>query len=587
MYKNKLIITAIQNIALRKKITIIMFFSLFFICIAYLVNLHFLTKQYDNDMYETNAQLLNNVISNIESEMSTITNISNYLTADATIQENLTYLLDNNSNIKQAVVKRNAYEALYTYLFSNDYIKSISLVTEDSIITMGDTFYSTKIELSSINQRAEADAGRVSWSSGAQANYSMLCVREIRQLKYLKLRKLAILYIDVDMEQIITDALSDAGYSPNLVDFIVVQGTEQIYPSETTHDLSLLLEEGTEKSYHIDTIDGQKKFIISGSMRYIDWNYYYFRDYDQIFAHITRAKYYTIFYTFLFSVLALLLTNYSLKSILKHLDYLVEKIKQFGEGIIKPQKKKYNYALRKDEIGTLHRSFDQMTHSVKVLRDENYDKQILLKDTTIKMLEQQINPHFLYNTLDTINWMAQMYGVDDIATMALSLGNLFRASISEQRDLILLENELEFLNNYILIQTIRFKERLQFKILIDETYYKILIPKLSIQPLVENALQHSMECSDEICKIELSIEEDEFKYLIKVANTGSYFVDNLLQKLEEHTLKPHGSGIGLTNINSRMKLIYGENYGLSFYNENQMAIVVLTIPKNYTQNENL
>ena len=96
----------------------------------------------------------------------------------------------------------------------------------------------------------------------------------------------------------------------------------------------------------------------------------------------------------------------------------------------------YDYENRQDEIGQLHRSFDDMTHSVKVLRDENYDKQLLLRDSTIKMLQQQINPHFLYNTLDTINWMAQKYGADDISVMVRSLGNLFRSSIAGQKDII-------------------------------------------------------------------------------------------------------------------------------------------------------
>ncbi len=101
-----------------------------------------------------------------------------------------------------------------------------------------------------------------------------------------------------------------------------------------------------------------------------------------------------------------------------------------------------------------------MTHSVKVLRDENYDKQLLLRDSTIKMLQQQINPHFLYNTLDTINWMAQKYGADDISMMVRSLGNLFRASIAGQKDIIPLSEELEVLNDYIRIQEMRFKDRL-------------------------------------------------------------------------------------------------------------------------------
>lgn len=588
LHKNNYYFTAFQNVALRKKITLIVIISLLLICISFLINLHFLTKQYDNDLYDANAQLLNNVITNIESQMSTIADISSYVTADTSIQESLTYLLDNQENTKTAISRRDAYEALYPYMFSNEYIKSITLITDHDIITMGENFPSALVDLDTMNNQAIQNAGRISWESGKTANQSTYCVREIRELKYVKLRKLAILYIRIDMEQIISDALEDAGYAADVIDFIILQNKEQIYPNETSIDISSITSDWDydTKSYHMATIDSQKKFIISGSMRYVDWDYYYLRDYDRIFNHITRAKYATIFYTMLISMIALLLTNFSVQSILKHLDYLVVKIRQFGEGITKPPKKNYNYENRTDEIGTLHRSFDQMTHSVKVLRDENYDKQILLKDTTIKMLEQQINPHFLYNTLDTINWMAQMYGADDISTMALSLGNLFRVSISQNNDLIHLETELDFLNNYIQIQKIRFKERLQFEISIPKQYYQIFIPKLCIQPLVENALIHAMEHSDETCNIELSIEEEENKYLLKVSNTGSAFEDDLLEKIEQHTLKPEGSGVGLTNISSRIKLIYGTEYGLSFYNKNGYAIVVLSIPKEYSKEHN-
>lgn len=581
LYNKTHLLRAIQNIPIRKKITSIVFMALLSICIAFFLNLHFLTRQYDKDMYETNAQLLNNVISNIESEMAFVENLSNYIIADSNIQQNLTYLLENKNNTKAAVAKREAYESLYSYMFSNDYIKSITLVLDDTIITMGDSFPANQMDLDTLNQQAINDVGRPFWATGKSSNYSIFCTREIRQLKYLKLRTLAVLYIDVDMEQIITNALLDAGYSPNLVDFVVMQESEQIYPKETTHDIEALTSSWDSNAYHIDTFEGEKKFIITGSMHSVNWDYYYFRDYNRIFDHITKAKYYTMFYTIIFSLIALIFTNLSVQSILKHLGYLVEKITRFGKGITDSSKNRYHYEDRMDEIGTLHRSFDQMTHSVKVLRDENYDKQILLKDTSIKMLQQQINPHFLYNTLDTINWMAQMYGADDISTMALSLGNLFRASIAEQKDLIYLEHELEFLNNYIQIQKIRFKERLQFEITIPEQYHKMLIPKLCIQPLVENALKHAMEYSDETCIIQIRIEEEKDRYLLKVANTGSSFEENLLQKLEEHTLKAEGSGVGLTNINARMRLIYGEEYGLSFYNKDGMAVVVLSIPKTY------
>ena len=195
------------------------------------------------------------------------------------------------------------------------------------------------------------------------------------------------------------------------------------------------------------------------------------------------------------------------------------------------------------------------------------------------MLQQQINPHFLYNTLDTINWMAQKYGADDISTMVRSLGNLFRASITGEGDLIPLADELAVLDNYIQIQKIRFKDRLVFELVVPEDISHIFVPKLCIQPLVENALKHAMEYTDEICTIRVTVREREGSYRIKVANTGSQFEEDLLWKIEHRQITPQGSGVGLVNIDSRLKLIYGDHYGLTFYNKNGMAVVMLSIPK--------
>ncbi len=567
------------NLPLKKKITVIVYTSFLFLGIVFLINLHKLTTYYDRDMYQTNAQLLDNIISNIESEMSTISNMSDYIIADNVIQDSLTRLFNFSNYDKSASYRRDAYEALYTYMFLNDYIRSITIVIDDTVITMGDSLEESELDFDTINkQAADANGGPV-WISDKTTNYSCFCVRQIRQKKYLNLRELGILYVKVDLDKIIADALKKAGYTPDITEFILFHEGDQIYPEKDVYEQNKIRESNSPESYQIESIDGKKKFIIFGNMNYVPWNYYYFRNYNQIFYQATQAKYSAVLLTAVFLLISILFTNIILKNIFKHLDYLIYKMKEFGGEPVLPTVKKYDYQGRQDEIGRLHRTFDEMTKKVKALRDENYDKQLLLKDATIKILEQQINPHFLYNTLDTINCMAQMEGNEDISTMVLSLGNLFRASIMQQKELIPLKEELEFLNSYIQIQKIRFKERLQFTIDIPEKYNTILVPKLSIQPLVENALKHSMEYSFEPCEISLMLNEKDDCYQLRLANTGSHFEADLLEKIRQNTLKPVGNGVGLINIDSRLRLIFGEEYGLSFFNQDNMAIVLLEIPK--------
>ncbi|MGB8455092.1 MAG: histidine kinase [Anaerocolumna sp.] len=567
------------NLPLKRKITVIVYTSFFFLGIVFLINLHKLTDYYDSDMYQTNAQLLENVISNIESEMYAISNMSDYIVSDTVIQESLTKLNDSSNYTKSAIYRRDAYEALYTYMFSNDYIESITLVIGDAVITMGDTLDESKLDMYVINKQAAGANGGTIWISGESAGYSMFCVRQIREKKYLRLRNLGTLYIKTDMNKIITDALENAGYTSDITEFILFHEGEQIYPEKAIYEQNQIQRKDLTEAYQIESVDGKKKFIILGNMNYVPWNYYYLRDYNQVFYRATNAKFLAIFLTALFLILTIILSNIILKNIFKHFDYLIYKMREFGGEPAPTLTKKYSYEERYDEIGRLHRTFDEMTIKVKTLRDENYDKQLLLKDATIKMLEQQINPHFLYNTLDTINCMAQVDGNEEISTMVLSLGNLFRASVMQQKDLIPLEEELEILNSYIKIQKIRFKERLQFSVDIPDQYNKILIPKLSIQPLIENALKHSMELSFEPCKIFLTLVEKSNHYQLSVFNTGSFFETDLLDKIRRDTLKPLGTGVGLMNIDSRFRLIFGEEYGLSFLNQEGMAVVMLLIPK--------
>ncbi len=449
---------------------------------------------------------------------------------------------------------------------------------------MGSSDDILKFDVKELSKSLDSLKGGSIWSSSIEAGPDTVCARQILKLRYLSLKKLGEMYITVNMDKMIEDGLTNSGSFSENSNFILMSGGKRIYPSKPFHDeLSLQLIEDIkqqENAYTIATLDGKKEFIISGHIPYAKWDYLYFRDYDPLFYGIRLISMQIFLFTFCIITVTAVWVNVIFRHIFRHLDYLIEKIKCFGSGEVPDYNiKLYDYENRQDEIGQLHRSFDEMTHSVKVLRDENYDKQLLVRDSTIKMLQQQINPHFLYNTLDTINWMAQKYGADDISVMVRSLGNLFRASIADQKDIIPLSDELKVLYDYIRIQEIRFKDRLNFELDTPEKISQIFVPKLCIQPLVENALKHAMEDTDELCRIRVSIQEMEQDYQIQVSNTGSQFEEDLLEKIANKEITPQGSGVGLLNINSRLKLLYGDNYGLKFYNKGGKAVVMLSIPK--------
>lgn len=576
--------TRFNNLSLYKKIILILFGCLACTYTVFFLNIRFLTRRYEQELYQTNARALDHVSSAISSKMQTIENISYDILNDNTIQNYLILLNEQPDADRSAVYRRSVYNSLYSYFYNNDYIKSINILLDDGTnICMGSSVYIQQFDTILLDQAADTAKGRSVWSAALEAGTDAVCVRQIRQLRYLNLEELADLYLIVDMDAMVQDSLINAGYPPEESEFLLLSQNQPIYPKDSVYEdwiqpIKKQMEYG-QNLYAISSINGKKKFIISGSISQVGWDYLYLRDYASIFSSIRWVKFLVALFSTCFAALTLLLVTLVFRRILSHLDFLIRKIQRFGNG--EPplaEASDYDYESRHDEIGKLHCSFDQMTKSVKMLRDENYDKQLLLRDTAIKMLKQQINPHFLYNTLDTINWMAQMHGEEDISLMVRSLAKVFRASITTQDDLILLSEELENLDNYIQIQKIRFKDRLNFRLDIPEDISHIFIPSFCIQPLVENALKYAMEYSDDVCSICVTITQSGEQYLLQVANTGSSFEDDMLWKLEHDQLKPQGSGVGLANIYSRLKLLYGDRGTMWFENKDGMAVITLSIP---------
>ena len=210
----------------------------------------------------------------------------------------------------------------------------------------------------------------------------------------------------------------------------------------------------------------------------------------------------------------------------------------------------------------------------------NYLNEILIKEAQFKALENQMNPHFLYNTLESINWRAKILGAKDISAMAEALGSLLRITLDHRSKQVPLKKELELIQYYITIQKYRFEDRLNFQTDIPQNLLSCYVLKLTLQPLVENAIRYGLEENTEGCLISISAEAcpEKDQLIIYVKNDGSAFEDDLLSKLENRQIEPHGFGIGLLNIQKRMQITYGEAYGLTLYNEEELAVAKLVYP---------
>ena len=218
-----------------------------------------------------------------------------------------------------------------------------------------------------------------------------------------------------------------------------------------------------------------------------------------------------------------------------------------------------------------------------------YENKIVLMDTQMKALESQINAHFLYNTLEAINSLAEIEGSRDISVMALALGDMFRYSIKTKGALVPLEKELAHVQNFVAIQQIRFDNGFSFQLDVPEKLLSCRILKLILQPLVENALYHGLLHCNAGSTIWLSARKQGKVICFSVKDDGVGIprekLENLQQmlagkpKFQELNQRENGS-IGLKNINSRIRLYYGDDYGLEITSEQDKGTTVqIRIPE--------
>lgn len=247
-----------------------------------------------------------------------------------------------------------------------------------------------------------------------------------------------------------------------------------------------------------------------------------------------------------------------------------------------------------NEITDLGLSFNVMINKIKELLDSKIKEQENLKKAEFRALQAQINPHFLYNTLDTIIWMAEAKKNDQVIDLVRALSCFFRVTLSEGKDWITIQEEIEQTRSYLTIQKMRYRDILDYQIDVDEVVLDSTILKLLLQPLVENAIYHGIKNKRKGGTIIVRVyHQDEDKIFLEVEDDGAGITHYKLAKIQEKLnydsdeFKLEERGFGLENVNKRVKLYYGKEYGLSIESEYQIGTrVKLMIPMKNGLNEN-
>ena len=233
------------------------------------------------------------------------------------------------------------------------------------------------------------------------------------------------------------------------------------------------------------------------------------------------------------------------------------------------------------EIEYLYQSYNEIVENIQYVTEMKRQKHAELQRTELKALQSQINPHFLYNTLDSVNCIALMNGEEDIATMVTSLISILKYSVHFTKIYVSLEEEINYLNQYIAIQKLRFEDNFQFEVNIPQALLKVKVVKLMIQPLVENALFHA-ENSERTLEIRVWCEEQEENILIHVSDNGTTADAEQLNAMLNEKMDVERFGIGIRNVNRRIQLMAGEGYGIHYVkHEDNSLDAIITLPKNF------
>ncbi|MCG8454517.1 MAG: sensor histidine kinase [Spirochaetales bacterium] len=240
-----------------------------------------------------------------------------------------------------------------------------------------------------------------------------------------------------------------------------------------------------------------------------------------------------------------------------------------------------------DEIRELAREYDLMVGRIGELMEANTREIELKRKSDLKALQAQINPHFLYNTLDSIIWMGEMQKSDEVVKMTSALSRLFRISISKGNEIIPLRSELEHVRSYLTIQEMRYKNKFRYLIDIPEDLQDVPVLKITLQPLVENAIYHGIRSVDYTGLIEIAGKREGNDVLLTVTDNGQGMDRAVLEKLLQITAPSESgnkAGTGVRNVHERIRLYFGEGYGLSLEEkkahqpETKMTRITIRIP---------
>lgn len=288
------------------------------------------------------------------------------------------------------------------------------------------------------------------------------------------------------------------------------------------------------------------------------WNFCFYQPQQVIDAAVANLMWGNVPVLVGCLVLIFLLGYFFSRGMVARLEQLTENMNQINLGL----RQVTVVSDSKDEIGVLIRTFRRMMNEINKLISQVYEAKIHLQKTEMQALQAQINPHFLYNSLSIINWKAIEAGNDEISQVTLALSTYYRTSLNKGETMTIAANELRNIEAYLHIQLVMHDDSFQVEKQVEEKALSCSVPKLILQPLVENAIEHGLDVSEKEekkLKISALLEGGDLVFLVEDNGAG------MEEDQAESILTYQSKGYGMRNVHDRIRLLYGEEFGLKVY----------------------
>lgn len=521
------------------------------------------------------------------------TRVSDMIYTDYNLQGILTSKYESTLDVYNAY---NDYDILGTYLKYYNELWDITIFIENDTLLPSKNIsrVNDEIRQSKWYQDALEGDGKIRWYYGNNMLSDNNCVSLVRLLKNNRGQQVGVLAINISNIALRSINNDDSSNHMSLNgDIMLLNKKINISQNISQNNLRKIIKKSDDgKQYVIDAIfEGKECYMVINSFKADkslsdEFQSIVILPLDSIVGQTNKAIYSSFYIAILAIIFSLIIILYFSKNISHRINLLSSEMRRVVNGDLYVSDKIYG----NDEIGQLHIDLKKMVESIRNLIDRVYKQEVneeklkaSQREAEFKMLSNQINPHFLYNTLETIRMKALLKGDKETSDIVKKLGKIMRRNLEVSGKPVTLDSEVELIRNYLEIQSMRFEGMVKFEIIIDDEINakEYMILPLLLQPVVENAFVHGLEEKKEKGTILINIYKCNNTINICVEDNGVGIDEEKLIMLNKalHTKQDTSKSIGMRNVNQRIKIYYGKEYGV--YIESVLKVgtrVIITLP---------